>query len=199
MESMHELARRAIEQMPPQVRFRPEDAKIIQGQKEVLLLLEGDVVKGFYDTLYAHPPTSKVFVDGERPDREMTLLHWYRRTVIGPLNDQYFAWMAMVGLVHVTRQVSNPMMLAMADYVAQFVAERAVASEMGQADADALVDAFRRLTATVGAIITYGYDQATVSALFDVAGMPETLLNRLRDQEITAALVAAREEVARRP
>jgi hypothetical protein len=196
---MFELAEKAIAQMPPECRFRPEDGKVIQDHKEVLLLLEGEVVQAFYDTLYAHDVTAAVFVPGERPDREMTLLHWYRRTVIGPVNDQYFAWMALVGLVHVMRNVSNPMMLAMADFVARFVAEKAAGSPMGQSDADALTTAFRRLTATVSSIITYGYDQAVISALFDVAGMPEALLRRLRDQEVASSLGPAREEIARRP
>jgi hypothetical protein len=47
----------------------------------------------------------------------------------------------------------------------------------------------------LGAIITFGYDQAVVAALFAVAGMPEALLRRLRDQEVAAALAAARQEV----
>jgi hypothetical protein len=52
--------------------------------------------------------------------------------------------------------------------------------------------------ATVGAITTFGYDRAVVSALFTVAGMPGPLLRRLRDQEVAAAISTAREEVSSR-
>jgi hypothetical protein len=194
---MIEIASRAMEQMPPATRFRPDDAQVIYEHKELLLGLESIVIKGFYDTLYDHVPTAAVFVEGERPDRETTLSHWWRRTVNGPLNDQYFAWMAMVGLVHVVRGVQNPMMLAMADYTVGVVAEQTAVADVGQHHSERLVEAFRRLASTVGAIITSGYDQAVVDALFNVAGMPEALLRRLRDQEVTEALESARAEVRR--
>ncbi len=60
-----------------------------------------------------------------------------------------------------------------------------------------MAQAFLRLAATVRAIITDGYDQAVTSALFTVAGMPEALLRRLRDQEVADALTVAHEEIGR--
>ena len=192
---MRDIARAARDQLPPACRFTPEDALVISDHTQVLLALEKDVVKAFYDTLFAHGPTAAVFVEGERPDREITLVQWWRRTVIGPLDDRYFDWMAMVGLVHVIRGVSNPMMLAMAEFTVSFVAEKAAEAEIEKDDADRLVEAFRRLASTVGAIITCGYDQAVVAALYNVAGMPEALLRRLRNQEIAEALTIAREEL----
>jgi hypothetical protein len=196
---MTEIAAQAVDQMPPECRFRPQDAQIIYEHKELLLGLEPQVVKGFYDTLYGHAPTAAVFVEGERPDRETTLSHWWRRTVNGPLNDQYFAWMAMVGLVHVLRGVQNPMMLAMADWTVGVVAQNTVHAAIGQSDAERLVEAFRRLASTVGAIITSGYEQAVVDALYNMVGMPEALQRRLRDQEVATALDAARGEMRRPP
>ena len=197
MQKMIELARTAVDQMPPDCRFRPEDADTIYNHKELLLGLEPELVKGFYDTVYEHPATASVFVEGERPDREATLSQWWRRTVNGPLNEQYFAWMAMVGLVHVMRGVQNPMMLAMADWTVGVIAEKVADAAIGSADAEQLVEAYRRLASTVGAIITSGYDQAVIDALYNVAGMPEALLRRLRDQEVAAALDAARGEIRR--
>lgn len=198
MESMHDLAQRALDQMPQECRFRPDDAALIRDHKELLLSYEAAYVQCFYGTVYGHPATAAVFTDGERADREATLIQWWRRTANGPLNDQYFAWMAMVGLVHVVRNVSNPMMLAMTDYTATFVAGAVDAAEMDHLEAVALVEAFRRLAVTVGAVISFGYDQAMVSALFSVAGMPEPLLRRLRDQEVAAALADARATIGTR-
>lgn len=192
MDAMIEVARRAIDEMPPQCRVRATDADVVVAYREPLLALEPVVVRGFYDTLYAHGPTARVFRDGERAARELTLSDWWRRTVNGPLDDDYFAWMALVGLVHVIRRVSNPMMLAMADYVRTFVAERAVEITHDTGDRERLIDAFGRLASTVSAIITYAYDHAVASALYDVAGMPQALLERLRDQEIAASLAQAR-------
>ncbi len=201
MESMIEVARSAFAQIPPECRFRESDARLIQEFRDPLLALEPDVVKRFYDTVFAHPATSAVFVAGERGDRELTLAYWWRRTVGGPLDEQYFAWMAMVGLVHVARKVSNPMMLAMAGFVSALVAEKVAQLDIDRARGEALIEAFGRLTSTVGAIISFGYDRAydraVVAALDDIAGMPESLFQRLREQEVAAALTQARAEASR--
>jgi protoglobin len=194
---MHDLSRRAMEDMPPGGRFRPEDSQVIQAHQNFLAGLENAAVEGFYDTLYAHPPTRRVFSDGERPMREETLSQWWRRTIHGPHDEEYFSWMAMVGLVHVLRDVSNPMMLAMTDFVARFVTASAEASDLSTQDARQLSEAFRRLSATVAGIITFGYDQAVESALFDVAGMPSALLHRLRNQEVATSLTKARTDLGR--
>src|SRR5690606_25430751 len=143
-----------------------------------------------------HPATSAIFADGERPAREGTLSNWWRRTVLGPLDEEYFSWMAMVGLVHVARGVGNPMMLSMAHFVTSFVAEKATDLQVDRTSAQNLVEAFQRLSSTVGSVISYGYDRAydraVVTALNELAGMPESLFQRLRHQEVMSALAQAR-------
>ncbi|MEV0136500.1 protoglobin domain-containing protein [Dactylosporangium sp. NPDC050688] len=203
---MYVVARAAVDQMPPEFRFRPQDSALIHKYCASILPLEPEFVSGFYETVYAHPPTAAIFHDGERPDREATLANWWRRTLEGPLDDDYFAWMAMVGLVHVVRGVSNPMMLAMTDYFARFVIDRLpkIAAEAAAASPDAAATnaevfelswAFSRLRATVGAVIAHGYDEAVVSAMYNVAGMQKSLLKRLCDQEAASALREARKEM----
>jgi hypothetical protein len=195
-----EVAGLAVRQIPPDCRFTDADAVVIRRHRELLLSLEPTLVAAFYDTLYAHPPTAAVFVEGERPDREQTLSQWWRKTVEGPLDDQYFAWMALVGLVHVARGVENPTMLAMAEHTAELVGGSLGGAGLDPAEAEELVEAFRRLTTTVGAIITfgytYGYEEAVGAALYDVAGMPERLVRRLREQQIVAAVARGREEMS---
>jgi hypothetical protein len=196
-ELMHEIARMAFEQMPPAVRFRESDALVIARHQQALLDLEPEVVKGFYDTLYAHPATSSIFVEGERPDREITLSNWWRRTVNGPLDEEYFAWMAMVGLVHVARGVTNPMMLSMASFVALFVAEKAARLPVDRTEAEALAEAFKRLSTAVGMVITFGYDRAydraVLTALDELAGIPQKLFRRLLAQEVNSEVAQARD------
>lgn len=196
VERMYEIARMAFEQMPPAVRFRESDALVIMRHQQELLDLEPEVIKGFYDTLYAHPATNSIFVEGERPDREVTLSNWWRRTVNGPLDEEYFAWMAMVGLVHVSRKVTNPMMLSMASFVASFVAEKAARLPVERAEADALVEAFKRLSTAVGMVITFGYDRAydraVLTALDELAGIPPQMFRRLLAQEVDTAVGEAR-------
>lgn len=196
VDSMYEVARAAFAQIPPACRFRESDARVIGRHQVSLLALEPEIVKAFYDTLYEHPATSAVFVEGERPAREQTLSSWWRRTVLGPLDENYFAWMAMVGLVHVSRGVSNPMMLSMASFVTSFVADSVAAMPVEAAEAEALLEAFQRLSSTLGAVISFGYDRAydraVLTTLHELAGIPESLFERLRHQEVLNALQEAR-------
>lgn len=189
------IARAAIDQTPPQCRVTPEHVAAIARHSDALLALGPEIVQGFYDTLYAHEPTAAVFADGERPMREESLAHWWRRTVTEPIDDTYWSWMAMVGLIHVIRRVSNPMMLSMTHYVARFIARNTDRIEGAEEDRAELVEGFERVAAMTGAIIAYGYDQAVSAALFEIAGMPEALLTRLRDQAVREALVTARADV----
>jgi hypothetical protein len=187
------IARSAVDQVPPGRRFQRGDSEVITGRRDLLLSLERDLVASFYDTLFAHPPTAAVFAEGERPAREDQLARWWRRTVTGPHDDRYFAWMAMVGLVHVVRGVSNPMMLAMKDHVVDFVVDRTQEAGLHPGEADELAGAFGRLFSTIAAIIALGYDRAVVDALYSVVGIPEALLTRMRTQEAAASLARARE------
>ncbi|BDG17713.1 protoglobin domain-containing protein [Thermus brockianus] len=188
------LAQRVLAEMPPEDRFSQADAEALARHKGALLALGDELVRAFYDTLFAHPPTARVFREGERPDREETLRRWWQRTVQGPLDEGYFAWMAKVGLVHVVRGVENPMMLAMASFVAAFVEHKT--HEGGHPEAEPLTEAFYRLSMAVGAVITHGYDRYRALALYNVAGMEPALLERLTVEEAREMLEAIRKEGA---
>ena len=189
------LAAAARRQMPPRAAFRPEDDEVIAANADFLAPLGPVIVSSFYETVYGHAPTAQVFHEGERPARERSLEHWWERTIQGPRDDRYFGWLAMVGLLHVVRGVSNPMMIAMADHIGAVVAQRAHEAELPEAQERALEEAFRRFLATVSAVITYGYDKAVENALFEVAGMPSALLHRLRDQTVEKAVAEARSDL----
>lgn len=195
METMHEIARGAINQVPPECRVLPEHTEVIARNADALLSLTPELINGFYETVYGHAPTAAIFHEGERPMREESLTNWWERTVRGPIDENYWAWMSMVGLIHVIRRVTNPMMLSMIDFVAGYVSNNAHRLNLDPDEQRRLVDALRRLAGMTGSVITWGYDHAVSAALFEVAGMPEALLARLRDAEIKTALVDAREEV----
>jgi len=191
------IATEARSHMPPQASFRAEDDAVIAQHAEFLNGLGSTIVDSFYQTVFGHEQTAKVFHEGERPAREDSLANWWARTIAGPRDDRYFGWLALVGLLHVVRGVSNPMMLSMADHIGAVVAEQAREAQLPEADQAALNEAFRRFLATVSAVITFGYDIAVENALFEVAGMPSALLHRLRDQTVEQAVVEARESLGR--
>jgi hypothetical protein len=167
-EKLKEIARQAIEDMAEEARFRPEDHQVLLKHKDKLLALTDELVKTFYDTLFATPSTRKVFHEGERPAREKTLVDWWQKTVEGPVDEEYWAWQAYVGLIHVKREVSNPMMLGQA-----FMIEDLVRTHL---DDPEVAGAIRRLMATVAAIIAYGYEKAQLLSIEETTGISQELI-----------------------
>lgn len=168
-----ELAQSVLAEMPPEARFGQEDALLLTQHKEALLGLEEELVKAFYDTLFGHPPTASVFKEGERPAREQMLRSWWRRTVEGPINDEYWAWQAYVGLLHVRRGVTNPMMLGQVNLVSELVHQR-----LGHLEGGALAAAVGRLMVTIGAIIVQGYEGVYWKAVEHMTGQSLGLIKR---------------------
>jgi hypothetical protein len=172
-------------QLPPSARFRPlEDGKVLTRHRAFLEGLVDELVQGFYDTLFGPPPPPPraVFREGERPLREKTLRDWYLRTVQGPFNGQYFAWQALVGLVHVRRQVTNAMMAAMWNWLVERVVERAHAA-LPPEEAKALEGAWRRLGFTVAALIGEEYLDAYLEALAEARGEDPQAFRALAQRE----------------
>ncbi|MCS6867863.1 protoglobin domain-containing protein [Thermus sp.] len=185
----YQAAQETWSQLPPQARFRPlEDGKVLARYASLMEGWTEEVVQGFYDTLFAHPATKRVFREGERPEREKTLRDWYLRTLRGPFNGQYFAWQALVGLVHVRRGVTNGMMAAMWNWVTGTVAQKA-RETLPAEEARALEDAWRRLAFTVMALIAEEYLEAYLEALALTWGEdPRVFLEKA--QEAAARLLA---------
>lgn len=184
------IAQEIWSQLPPQARFRPvEDGKVLARHRTFLESLTEDLVRGFYDTLFAHPPTRAVFKEGERPLREKTLRDWYLRTVAGPFNGQYFAWQALVGLVHVRRGVTNAMMVSMWNWLSEQVAQRAY-SAMPSEEARSLEGAWRRFAFTVTALISEEYLGAYLEALAEALGREPMDFRRLAQAEVAKLLKA---------
>ena len=182
MQSMLQIAQEAISQIPSQRRLRDDDHEIIQRHHQELLALGPAVEQSFEVVLYS-PLTPGAGLE-----------RWWRRTIDGPLGDDYFSRMAFTGLVHVTQGVTNPMMLAMSDHVVQLVADAAASFQPSDAERRELLAAVGRVAGTVRAVVAWSYEQAVSAALYEVAGIPAALLTRLRDQEVTAVLGKARAE-----
>lgn len=161
----------------------PEDHETLARNRAWLLSMETEVVALFYDTLYAYPPTAGVFVEGERDDREQTLRVWWQRTVGSPIDMDYFRWMAFVGIVHIKRGVTNPMMLSMLQVVTEHVVVVARVA-LGDAEAVKLQQVFARLATTVGAIISEAYTIGYLGALEDLAGLDPKLTARMLAMEV---------------
>lgn len=169
----NDVAAKTLTQLPAESRFSAEDAKVIGQNAEVLLGLVDGLMQEFYDSLFGHPPTKAVFRDGERPAREQTFRHWWERTVRGPFDEKYWAWQAYVGLLHVKRKVTNPMMIGHIGLV-----ERFVSSQLSGPEHQQLRHSLSRLLFTVAALIAYGYERSFLKAIGEVTGQDDALVAR---------------------
>jgi len=176
--NLPEMVDGILQALVPQALPGAEDHEALERNRAWLLGIEDELVALFYDTLFAYPTTASVFSEGERHAREQTLRDWWQRTVGAPIDMEYFRWMAFVGIVHIKRGVTNPMMLSMLQVVTEHVVLRARAA-LGDDEAVLLQRAFSRIATTVGAIISEAYTTGFVGALEDLAGLDPKLTARM--------------------
>ncbi len=168
-----ELSKQVLGQLPPEDRVSEADGKLIQANADRLIAMSDDLTQAFYESLYGHPATQAIFREGERPMREESLRDWWERSVRGPFDEDYWAWQAYVGLLHVKRKVKNPMMLGHAALVTRVASSRLTAPED-----QPLREAISRLMATVSGMIAYGYEKVYVEAIGEVTGQEGALIDR---------------------
>lgn len=180
--------RRTIKgQLPPAAQFTAADATLIGQHSQLLLSWSDELVQGFYNTLYAHGPTSEIFQEGERPAREQTLAQWWQRVAAGPIDDQFWDWMTFVGLVHVVRKVKNPMMIGAWGFVEGEIGKR-IKAALPADEAFALTEAFARFGKTFNALIAESYVIHYLEAVAESTGSSSVLLDRLVMTEIGTML-----------
>ncbi|MGV6818590.1 MAG: protoglobin domain-containing protein [Thiotrichales bacterium] len=187
-----ELTDQILDQIPTSVRFNDEDAATLLAHKDLLLTLEDELVKGFYDHLYEHKTTRQVFTDDEREAREKTLRDWYQRTLSGPFDQKYWEWQTFVGLVHIKRNVNNAMVSGMWGWLQTFLGQRALEA-LPADEALKVIKAVHALQAVVMALISESYQRNMFSAVEKASGLNEALLYRLVSTEINEMLEHARD------
>jgi hypothetical protein len=186
-----DMTQKILEQMPPSTRFSDPDYQVIAKHRQLLLSLEVQVVQGFYDTLFAHAPTKAIFHDGERPAREQSLRDWWRRTLKGPFDDEYWTWQTFVGLIHIKRGVKNPMMIAMWGW-ALTTLRQLLQTELSNDELKELMESLERLAATVQSLTAESYLENYLAALTKSTGFSPVLLDRFVQSEVDELLRAAR-------
>jgi hypothetical protein len=172
--------------------FSDQDVQLLQQHAPKLQSWGEELVKEFYDTLYGYESTGKVFREGERAAREKTLRDWYLHiTNINHVDAQFWQQQWIVGLVHITRGVTNPFMFGMTSRVQQFIL-RKCAEEFEPAQALQIYSAFKRLTDVIAGLIAESYFSSYVEAMEKVGGFKLALIKRMIDLEINTKLKDSR-------
>lgn len=180
---LNDLAPTIMATMIPQARLSADDQAVLAKNQVYLAGLADDLISTFYEAAYGHGPTAGVFEEGERPAREKSLHDWWLRTVTEPIDDRYYAWMTLVGVIHIRRRVKNPMMLSMLGYITDYVWGRA-RTELDTAEADELGHTLHRLQNVVGSLISDSYTRSYIASLESLAGFTPELTERMLDIEI---------------
>jgi len=167
--------------------FSKDDALVLRATSEVTLGWKDELAQAFYDLLFSYEPTAKVFREGERPARELSLKSWYEDVVKGNFTESFWRKQWLVGLIHIARQVTNPYMLGAMSRTQQLFLHKCL-EHFEPAKAEEVYGAFKRASDVIAGIITEGYFQNYMSAMHRVAGFREKLIVRMLDLEIKQML-----------
>jgi hypothetical protein len=189
------LTKNIIDNIPPHQRFSEMDAALVGMCSDLLAELEDDLVKGFYDTIFHHPPMHSVIQHGEREEREKTLRSWWQRTLSGPFDDKYWAWQAMVGMVHVKSGVKNQMMLTMWHWVSHWLQEKIIQFTGDTESSVEIMESFQRLALTAQSLTAESYMSNYLETVQRTTGFKPALLERMAATEIHRMISEARKEL----
>jgi hypothetical protein len=160
-----------------------EDVEALKEVSATTSKWEPEVIKIFYDTLFAYEPTKKVFKEGERPDREKTLADWYLSVVKGEMDDAFWNKQWMVGLIHVWRGVPNHFMLAIMSKV-QIAFLHNCLKEFEPAQAEKVFKSFKHLTDVIVGLIAESYFQKYLESVREFSGIKQSVIDRMVTMEV---------------
>ncbi len=161
-----------------------EDYNLLREHRDTTLGWADEMVKAFYDTLFAYPPTAEVFGEDEHAAREETLRDWYLEVCRGEISEDFWRRQWLVGLVHIARHVNTPFMCGMISRLQQLFLQKCL-SHYQAAQAEQLYGAFKRLTDVIGGLIAESYFRNYIEAMENVGGLKLDLVQRMIDLEIS--------------
>lgn len=171
--------------------FVADDCKVMRENAAVLQTWAQDLVDAFYNTLYGHGSTAKVFQEGERPHREKTFSDWYLEITSGEIDDDFWQRQWFVGLVHVKRQVDNQFVVGIMGRIQKIFLEKCM-TVFEPAKAEQVFSAFKHITDVIAGLIVEGYKQQYLSAVERTSGISPALIERMATNEAAAMLDEAR-------
>lgn len=180
---LESVTQHILDQLPKETKLNNDDIATIKKNKDFLFSKTDVIVKDFYDTLFSNPATANVFHEGERPAREASLKDWIIKTVTGDFSQEYWQWQTFVGILHVKREVTNNMMIAMMGRVSDIISTEAI-KELDSQDAIDLKNAWSKLASTVLSLIGESYHIFYMKAVSNTTGMSGALLSNTVKVEI---------------
>ena len=123
--------------------------------------------------------------------RENTWRQWYQVTTGGHFDAHYWAWQALIGIVHVKHNIPNPAMLGMWAWMINYIQTRLL-EELPPAEALAVIQVFQKLQATVCSLIVESFIMTQQEAISRASGLNKAILGRFIHIEIDTLLSQGR-------
>ncbi len=160
------------------------DFDLLKSIKEEASQWGDELVRFFYDTVFAHARTAGVFRDGERPMREKTLADWYM-ALFTTANDTDEFWFEQgrIGFAHIRRHVNNEFMIGIAVKLNEFFVQKAIESFDAERGLE-LSKAFNRILQTVVGLTAEGYDVMSAIAFSEATGADVSLIDTLIQSQV---------------
>ncbi len=171
--------------------FTEQDSQILRESAPQTKLWVEDIIKEFYDTLFAHSRTASVFTDSERPHREETLRQWYLEVTSGQISPDFWERQWFVGLVHIKRKVNNQFVVGILSRVQDLFLTKCML-EYDKARGERVFEAFKRVTDVIAGLIVEGYRLQYLSAVERVSGIEPALIERMAISEADRMVSEAR-------
>jgi hypothetical protein len=180
-----------LQKIPGMLIPTASDGALVQRYQGFFKKHEDTVIKGFYDLVYNDPATQMFLKPKDRPMRENTLRQWYQVTTAGHFDEHYWAWQALVGIVHVKHNIPNPAMLGMWSWMVSFIQARLL-EELPPQEALDVMQVFQKLQATVCSLIVESFIMTQQEAISRASGLNQVILGRFIHIEIDRLLSQGR-------
>lgn len=185
--NLDELTSHILEKIP-QIMFPTlEDEQLIRSHRSFFEKHEAELIKGFYDTLYRESATRAKLKLEDRKQRENSLRQWYRVTIGGNFDRDYWNWQTFVGMVHVKHEIPNSAFLSMWGWMITFLSEH-IFHELPSDEAQALLSVLQKLQVVVTSLIVESFIITEREAIKRSSGLKEALLARFVYLEIDQLL-----------
>ncbi|EIJ34954.1 protoglobin domain-containing protein [Thiothrix nivea] len=176
-----------LQQVPAILIPTASDGELVRRYQGFFKKHEDTVIRGFYDLVYSDPATRQHLDPKERPMRENTLRQWYQVTTTGHFDEHYWAWQALVGIVHVKHKIPNPAMLGMWSWMINFI-QKGLLEELPANEALDVIQVFQKLQATVCSLIVESYIMTQQEAIHRASGLNQAIMGRFIHIEIDRLL-----------
>lgn len=180
-----------LQKIPQNLIPNAEEGIIIRQYTDFFKNHEETLISAFYDIIFSDDSTRVHMDAAERPMREGMLRHWYQVTTKGYFDENYWAWQALVGIVHVKHNIPNSAVIGMWSWMINFLQERLFA-ELPQEEALKVSYILQKLQATVCSLIIESFISTQQEAIARSSGLNQTILGRFIQIEINNLLKQGR-------